>query len=243
MKTTIFLALACTAAANLQPYGYTTPVRRDGGTITSVAAQVSNAITQLDTTVKAFDEDGAQVVSDATTVVAAVKDGIVAIAAAGASPDDAGGLQAVSAGLLTATMNLTASIVAKEAAIEASDDCEVVRVSFQGVGDAFQSWIDAFVTKLGADAQEAAAQLNSGIEAVLQSEIQCPGVGSNATTTAAAATTAPYPTGSGSNSTTILPTGGATTTMPSSPIVTAGAAGNGVGAVGLMAGLAAALLV
>ncbi|KAI0550543.1 hypothetical protein F4679DRAFT_205542 [Xylaria curta] len=241
MKTTIFLALACTAAANLQPYGYPTPVRRDGTTITSVAAQVSDAIIQLDTAVKAFDDDGAQVVSDAAIVVAAVKDGIVAIAAAGASPDDAAGLQAVSAGLETATMSLTASIVAKEAAIEASDDCEDVRVSIKGVGDAFQSWIDAFVTKLGPAAQEAAAQLNSGIEAVLQSGIQCPGMGSNVTTTTA--TTAPYPTGSGSNSTTILPTGGATTTTPSSPIVTAEAAGNGVGAVGLMAGLAAALLV
>ncbi|KAI1295138.1 hypothetical protein F5Y03DRAFT_372217 [Xylaria venustula] len=241
MKTTTFLALACTAAANLQPYGHPTPVRRDESTITSVAAQVSDAITQLDTTVKTFDDDGAQVVSDAAAVVAAIKNGIVAIAAAGASPDDAAGLQAVSVGLLTATTNLTASIEAKEAAIEASDDCEGVRVSFQGVGDAFQSWIDAFVTKLDAASQEAAAQLNSGIEAVLQSGIQCPGTGSNATTTAA--TTVPYPTGSGSNSTTILPTGGATTTMPSSPIVTAEAAGNGVGAVGLMAGLAAALLV
>ncbi|TRX87936.1 hypothetical protein FHL15_011168 [Xylaria flabelliformis] len=240
MKTT-FLALACTAAAKLQPYGYPTPVRRDETTITSVAAQVSDAIMQLDTTVKAFDDNGTRVVSDAAIVVAAVKDGIVAIAAAGISPDDAAGFQAVSAGLETATMSLTASIVAKEAAIEASDDCEDVRISIQGVGGAFQSWIDAFVTKLGAASQEAAAQLNSGIEAVLQSGIQCPGMGSNVATTTA--TTVPYPTGSGSNSTTILPTGGATTTMPSSPIVTAEAAGNGVGAVGLMAGLAAALLV
>ncbi|KAI1359026.1 hydrophobic surface binding protein A-domain-containing protein [Xylaria arbuscula] len=242
MKTTTFLALACTAAAaNPQSYGYPTPVRRDAETITSVAAQVSDAITQLATTIGAFNEDGAQVVSDAAIVVAAVKDGIVAIASSGASPDDAGGLGAVAEGLETATMSLTASIEAKEAAIEASDDCEDVRVSIQGVADAFQSWIDAFVTKLGGDSQEAAAQFNSGIEDALQSGIQCPSTGSNATTTAT--TTVPYPTGSGSNSTTILPTGGATTTMPSSPIATAGAAGNGAGAMGLVAGLAAALLV
>ncbi|KAI0115602.1 hydrophobic surface binding protein A-domain-containing protein [Nemania sp. FL0031] len=53
-------------------------------------------------------------------------------------------------------------------------------------------------------------------------------------------TSVPYPTGG--NSTTVTPTGSMTTTSASS-IPTAGAAANGVGALGLMAGLAAALLV
>ncbi|KAI0468072.1 hydrophobic surface binding protein A-domain-containing protein [Xylaria cf. heliscus] len=50
----------------------------------------------------------------------------------------------------------------------------------------------------------------------------------------------PYPTGS--NTTSVLPTGAVTTT-PATSIPTAGAVANGVGAVGLMAGLAAALFV
>ncbi|KAI0904334.1 hydrophobic surface binding protein A-domain-containing protein [Ustulina deusta] len=54
-------------------------------------------------------------------------------------------------------------------------------------------------------------------------------------------TTVLYPTGS--NSTSIAPTGGFTTTTSASTIPTAGAATNGVGAMGLVAGLAAALLV
>ncbi|KAF2969191.1 hypothetical protein GQX73_g4393 [Xylaria multiplex] len=53
-------------------------------------------------------------------------------------------------------------------------------------------------------------------------------------------TSVPYPTGS--NSTTIFPTGSVTTTSATT-IPTAGAGANGVGAVGLLAGLAAALLV
>ncbi|KAI1123787.1 hydrophobic surface binding protein A-domain-containing protein [Nemania abortiva] len=55
-----------------------------------------------------------------------------------------------------------------------------------------------------------------------------------------ATTSIPYPTGS--NSTTVVPTGSMTTTSASS-VPTAGAAAHGVGAVGLMAGLAAALFV
>ncbi|KAH8164475.1 hypothetical protein CIB48_g3787 [Xylaria polymorpha] len=54
-------------------------------------------------------------------------------------------------------------------------------------------------------------------------------------------TSVPYPTG-GSNSTSVLPTGSVTTTSATT-IPTAGAGANGVGAVGLMAGLAAALFV
>ncbi|KAI0445121.1 hydrophobic surface binding protein A-domain-containing protein [Xylaria telfairii] len=54
-------------------------------------------------------------------------------------------------------------------------------------------------------------------------------------------TSVPYPTG-GSNTTSVLPTGSVTTTSATT-IPTAGAGSNGVGAVGLMAGLAAALLV
>ena len=53
-------------------------------------------------------------------------------------------------------------------------------------------------------------------------------------------TTVLYPTGS--NSTSIIPTGGVSTT-PATSIPTAGAVSNGVGAAGLMAGLMAALLV
>ncbi|KAI0424251.1 hydrophobic surface binding protein A-domain-containing protein [Xylaria sp. FL1042] len=296
MKTTAFLALACAAAAELQLYSFPTPVKRDLSTVTSVVAQISDAITQLDTSVKAFDKDGSQVQSDAANLVSTIKDGAETVASSGSiSLEDALGLQDVATQLSTAGQTLLTDLQSKKAEFEASGLCDDVQSTIKSIGSEVQSFVDSVVKQLPADAQDTASQLTSGISAALSSgadSFQCT---SSATSSSAAAattletptdaaadtyptsaletastacavtvtiteteacacsstsssipvltptTTVLYPTGS--NSTSIIPTGGATTTTSASTIPTAGAGVNGVGAVGLMAGLAAALFV
>ncbi|KAI0805708.1 hydrophobic surface binding protein A-domain-containing protein [Xylaria sp. FL0064] len=299
MKTTTFLALACTAAAELQLYSYPTPVKRDLATVTSVVAQISSAITQLDISVKAFDTDGSQVQSDAANLVSTIKDGAESIASSGGiTLEDALGLQDVATQLSSAGQTLLTDLQSKKAEFEASGLCGDVQSTIKSIGSEVQSFVDSVVKQLPADAQDVASQLTSGISAALSSgaaSFQC--ASGDATSSAAAATSAAatstletptdavadtYPTSAletssaaatvtvtvtapcacesssssipiltptttvlyptGSNSTSIIPTGGVTTTSAST-IPTAGAAVNGVGAVGLMAGLAAALLV
>ncbi|KAI0532211.1 hydrophobic surface binding protein A-domain-containing protein [Xylaria digitata] len=295
MKAISFLpiALAFTATAEMQLYGLPTPVKRDLATVTSVVAQISEAITKLDTSVKAFEKDGTQVQADAENLVSTIKDGASTIISSGAiSLDDALGLQDVATSLATAGQTLLADIESKKEAFQASDLCESVQSTIKSVGSEVQSLVDSIVKQLPDDAQAVASQLTSGISTALTSGaavLQCKGSGASssavvittvnnaadtyptsliiATSSAGGAVTVtvtetapclcestsissipiltpsssvPYPTGS--NSTTIFPTGSVTTTSATT-IPTAGAGANGVGAVGLLAGLAAALFV
>ncbi|GAW19067.1 hypothetical protein ANO14919_085510 [Xylariales sp. No.14919] len=298
MKATVFLSatLAFTATAEMQLYSLPTPAKRDLATVTSVVAQISGAITQLDNSVKAFDKDGAQVQSDAENLVSTIKNGTQTIASAGAiSINDALGLQDVATSLATAGQTLLADLESKKAAFQASGLCESVQSTIESVGSEVQSFVDGIVKQLPEDAQAAASQFTGGISGALTSgaaALQCAGgSASSSSSSAAVETTAdavqdayptsalttsssaaaetgavtvtvtapcvcesttsvsipivtpsvsiPYPTGS--NSTSVLPTGAVTTTPTGIP--TAGASAHGVEVVGLMAGLAAALFV
>ncbi|TGJ80417.1 hypothetical protein E0Z10_g8345 [Xylaria hypoxylon] len=301
MKATIFLpvALAFTATAEMQLYSLPTPVKRDLATVTSVVAQISDAITQLDSSVKAFEKDGTQVQSDADNLVSTIKDGASAIISSGAiSLNDALGLQDVATSLATAGGTLLADIESKKEAFQAAGLCGSVQSTITSIGSEVQSFVDSIVKQLPDDAQEVASQLTGGISSALTSGASALQCGSSdassssaatvettaaamldsyptsaiATSSAAAASGAvtvtvtapcvcesttsvsvpvvtpsvsvPYPTGS--NSTSVLPTGAVTTTSTTSStttIATGGAVANGVGAVGLMAGFAAALFV
>ncbi|KAI0418315.1 hydrophobic surface binding protein A-domain-containing protein [Xylaria grammica] len=299
MKATVFLSatLAFTATAEMQLYSLPTPAKRDLATVTSVVAQISGAITQLDNSVKAFDKDGAQVQSDAENLASTIKNGTQTIASAGAiSINDALGLQDVATSLATAGQTLLADLESKKAAFQASGLCESVQSTIESVGSEVQSFVDGIVKQLPEDAQAAASQFTGGISSALTSgaaALQCTGGSASSSSSSAAAveTTAdavqdayptsalttsssaaaetgavtvtvtapcvcesttsvsipivtpsvsiPYPTGS--NSTSVLPTGAVTTTPTGIP--TAGASAHGVEVVGLMAGLAAALFV
>jgi maltodextrin utilization protein YvdJ len=77
MRATSFLpvAMAVTAMAETQLYALPTLVQRDITAVSSVAAQISSAITQLDTSVKAFKNDATQVNSDSKNLLAVIKKG------------------------------------------------------------------------------------------------------------------------------------------------------------------------
>ncbi|KAI0398941.1 hydrophobic surface binding protein A-domain-containing protein [Xylaria palmicola] len=296
MKATTFLpiALAFTATAEMQLYSLPTPAKRDLATVTSVAAQISEAITKLDDSVKAFVSDTTQLKQDAESLVSTIKAGAASVVSSGPiSLDDALGLQTVAASVATAGGALLMDLEAKKDALEAAGLCGTVHSAIQGFTAEVADFIDGVVKQLPQESQDVVRQLTGSITDTLTggassfAASQCKSPASSSVdtpsatsieadtypTSAAASSSAatgavtvtvtapcvcssssssvsipvltptvsvPFPTGS--NSTSIVPTGALTTTSATT-IPTAGAGVNGVGAVGLMAGLAAALFV
>ncbi|KAI1751575.1 hydrophobic surface binding protein A-domain-containing protein [Xylaria castorea] len=168
MKVTAFLpvvAFAFTAAAEMHLYSFPTPVKRDINTVTSAVAQISDAITQLDSSVKAFSGgDSAQLKSAAENLVSTIKSGASAIASGGSIElSDALGLQDAATSLAAAGQALIGDLESKKAAFEASQLCDTIQSTIKSIGSEVTNFVDSVVKQLPADAQETAKQLTSGI--------------------------------------------------------------------------------
>ncbi|KAI0513337.1 hydrophobic surface binding protein A-domain-containing protein [Xylaria bambusicola] len=171
MKTTALLpaaVLAYTAAAEMQLYAFPSVDKRDMDAVNTALSQISNAITQLDTSVQAFDKDGSKVKADAENLVSTIKEGASSVASSGAiSLEEALGLQQVAAFLTTAGQKLVKDVQGKKAAFEASDVCEDVKSNIESLGSEAQTFVDAIIKQLPEESQQAAKQLTSGISASL----------------------------------------------------------------------------
>jgi hypothetical protein len=176
MKATAFLPviLALTAAAEMQLYKFPTPLKRDlveGNhardltTLTSVAAEISDALTQLDTSVKGFETDASQVQSSASNLVSVIKSGTSKIVSSSdsISLSDVMGLQDVATSLVTAGQSLITDLEAKKAAFEAAGLCASVADTITSVGTEIKGFVDGVVKKLPQDVQAGALQLTGGI--------------------------------------------------------------------------------
>ncbi|KAH9905048.1 hydrophobic surface binding protein A-domain-containing protein [Xylariomycetidae sp. FL2044] len=286
MKTSTVLSaisLAFSAAAEPLPRDLPSKVERDVATISSVAAEISNAITQLDTSVKAFSGDATTLQADAANLVGVIKSGASSIAQSGdIEIADALGLQPSITQLKTAGQALITDLGAKKDAFEAADLCSTVETTVKDLSSSAQSLVEGVIKKLPENFQSVAEDMVSGLTDAFNKGTaafaadQCSGSGAGSasasasapivgspssaaaavstsaaavvtgattiTVTAPCSTSAPAVTPSFPVGNTTVPTGtGAASPSATSPIVTAAAVANGVGSVGVMAGLAAAL--
>ncbi|KAI0110514.1 hydrophobic surface binding protein A-domain-containing protein [Hypoxylon sp. NC0597] len=165
MKASAFFTLALTAAgvvAEPVPAQQPTKVARDIATVTSVVAQVSAAMSKLDTTVKAFDgSDLTSVETDAKALVSALTSGASTLASAGGSLSltDALSLQDVVTPLGPAAEALVSDVSAKKTQFEKAGLCSIVGSAIQDAGSGAKSLVDNVVAQVPEAAQAIAQQV------------------------------------------------------------------------------------
>ncbi|KAI0397092.1 hypothetical protein F5Y17DRAFT_417161 [Xylariaceae sp. FL0594] len=164
MKVNVFLpvAFAFTAVAELQLYPFPTPIKRDVAAISSVASLISDAITKLDTSVKAFGKDGTQVQSDAENLAKSVTDGAKTIASSPAGAISLADLsslqQTVVSPLTTASANLLADLESKKGAFEAAGLCGSFESIFKSISAEVQGLVCGITSALPQEAQALVSQ-------------------------------------------------------------------------------------
>jgi hypothetical protein len=157
--TATFTTLAL--AASVLADDWTLPKKRDVATIQTVITNAQTALTQLDTTVKAFDgKNFQQLATDAANLKNVLTQGTQQIQATTAiSANDAVSLQGSLGPVQTAAQTLSTDLASKKTAVEQASLCDVVFSQTKDIGTAAKGLIDATVQKTPAEIQQIAAQL------------------------------------------------------------------------------------
>lgn len=158
------LALAASVLAN----DWTLP-KRDVATIQTVITNAQDALTQLDTTVKAFNgQDFTQLATDAGNLKNVLTQGTQQIqATTPISANDAVSLQSSLGPVQTAAQSLGSDLAAKKTEVEQASLCDVIFSQTKDIGTAAKGLIDATVQKTPAEIQQIAGQLTAQFTAQL----------------------------------------------------------------------------
>lgn len=152
------LALAASVFAD----DWTLP-KRDVATIQTVITNAQTALTQLDTTVKAFNgQDFQKLATDAANLKNVLTQGTQQIqATTPISANDAVSLQSSLGPVQTAAQSLSTDLAAKKTQVEQASLCDVVFMQTKDIGTAAKGLIDATVQKTPAEIQQVAGQLTA----------------------------------------------------------------------------------
>lgn len=137
--------------------------KRDVATIQTVITNAQTALTQLDTTVKAFNgQDFQKLATDAANLKNVLTQGTQQIqATTPISANDAVSLQSSLGPVQTAAQSLSTDLAAKKTQVEQASLCDVVFMQTKDIGTAAKGLIDATVQKTPAEIQQVAGQLTA----------------------------------------------------------------------------------
>ncbi|KAI2629213.1 hydrophobic surface binding protein A-domain-containing protein [Hypomontagnella submonticulosa] len=162
MKSSTIFTAALTATGVMADPVPTKVIRvRDMASVTSVVAQVSGAVTKLDTSVKAFDGSNINgVQADAQALVSALTSGAATLASSGTlSLTDALGLVDIISPLGPAAQTLVKDVSDKKPQFEKFALCSVVGKVVGDVGTAAKPLVDNIVKRIPEAAQAIAGQV------------------------------------------------------------------------------------
>jgi hypothetical protein len=159
--TATFTTLALVASALADDW--TLPKKRDVATIQTVITNAQTALTQLDTTVKAFNgQDFQKLATDAANLKTVLTQGTQQIQGTTAiSANDAVSLQSSLGPVQTAAQSLSSDLAAKKKQVEQASLCNVVFSQTKDIGTAAKGLIDATVQKTPTEIQQIASQLTA----------------------------------------------------------------------------------
>lgn len=170
MKTAASITLALAASVLAAPQQWDPlPEKRDVATIQTVITQVSNALTQLDSSVKAFNgQDFTGLATNAANVKTALDTGTQQITATTPiTAQDAITLQSSLAPVQSTAASLVTDLQAKKPQIQQAGLCQIVQQQTQGISTSASNLINATVTKVPANLQAVAGQLTAQFTAQL----------------------------------------------------------------------------
>lgn len=228
--TATFTTLAL--AASVLADDWTLP-KRDVATIQTVITNAQTALTQLDTTVKAFNgQDFQQLATDAGNLKNVLTQGAQQIqATTPISANDAVSLQGSLGPVQTAAMSLSTDLAAKKTQVEQASLCDVVFSQTKDIGTAAKGLIDATVQKTPAEIQQIAGQLTAQFTQQLDDVSNNFATGNCTNASGGSAANAGITMGNGTSTTNSGSSSGSTLGKSAATVNTAGAFGFVVAAV------------
>ncbi|POR32974.1 Hydrophobic surface binding protein A [Tolypocladium paradoxum] len=164
MKFSSQLALVCLATGAYSR----TVIERDLKVVTGVLSQVQTGIDNLDTVVKAFNDNPAPLTSASSKLVSTIKSGTTTIkGSSNLGLFEALALLQPVQDLQAHSKTLSDDLKAKRPAIQTAKQCDVTRQHISDIITASQALIDAVVSKVPKLAQGIAADQAAGISKVL----------------------------------------------------------------------------
>ncbi|KAL1859550.1 hypothetical protein Daus18300_009551 [Diaporthe australafricana] len=229
--TATFTTLAL--AASVFADDWTLPQKRDVATIQTVITNAQTALTQLDTTVKAFNgQDFSKLASDAGNLKTVLTQGTQQIQATSPiSANDAVSLQGSLGPVQTAAMSLSTDLSDKKTAVEQASLCDVIFSQTKDIGAAAKGLIDATVQKTPAEIQQIAGQLTGQFTAQLDGVSANFATGNCTNASGGSAANAGITMGNGTTTTNSGSSSGSTLGKSAASVNTAGAFGFVVAAV------------
>lgn len=228
--TATFTTLAL--AASVLADDWTLP-KRDVATIQTVITNAQNALTQLDTTVKAFNgQDFSQLATDAGNLKTVLTQGTQQIqATTPISANDAISLQSSLGPVQTAAQGLSTDLAAKKDQVQQASLCDVIFSQTKDIGTAAKGLIDATVQKTPAEIQQVAGQLTAQFTSQLDAVSQNFATGNCTNASGGSAASAGITMGNGTSTTNSGSSSGSTLGKSAATVNTAGAFGFVVAAV------------
>lgn len=228
--TATFTTLAL--AASVLADDWTLP-KRDVATIQTVITNAQNALTQLDTTVKAFNgQDFSKLATDAGNLKTVLTQGTQQIqATTPISANDAISLQGSLGPVQTAAQGLSTDLAAKKDQVQQASLCDVVFSQTKDIGTAAKGLIDATVQKTPAEIQQVAGQLTAQFTSQLDAVSQNFATGNCTNASGGSAANAGITMGNGTSTTNSGSSSGSTLGKSAATVNTAGAFGFVVAAV------------
>ncbi|POS78683.1 cell wall protein [Diaporthe helianthi] len=226
------LALAASVLAD----DWTLP-KRDIATIQTVITDAQKALTQLDTSVKAFNGmDFQQLASDAGNLKNVLNQGTQQIqATTPITANEAVSLQGTLGPVQTAAQGLASDLASKKTQVEQASLCEVIFSQTKDIGMAAKGLIDATVQKVPAEIQQVAGQLTAQFTQQLDDVSNNFAAGNCTNASGGSAANAGITMGNGTSNTNSGSSGGNTIGKSAASVNTAGALG--FAAVAAVAGL------
>ncbi|KAK8137567.1 hypothetical protein PG984_003060 [Apiospora sp. TS-2023a] len=173
MRASTIISVVAMATGTIATFGDAAPSKTTPGDASSVSdliTSVSGAMSQLDTSIKAFDgKDASQVKTDTEKLVSTVKECASSLkgSAKEITLQEIAGLQPLMSGINTIGQGLASDFEKKKTEFEQSELCTIIQGGLQSIGKETKKLMDGVVGKCPQEAKVATASLGEGVVSTL----------------------------------------------------------------------------
>lgn len=174
MRASTLFSVVAMATGTIATFGDAAPPTKtpqgDASSVSELITSVSGAMSQLDTSIKAYDgKDAAKVKTDTEHLVSTIKECASSLKESGKeiTLQEISGLQPLMAGINTIGQGLAGDFEKKKTEFEQSELCTIIQGGLQSIGKEAKKLMDGVVGKCPQEAKVATASLGDGVVTTL----------------------------------------------------------------------------
>ncbi|KAK7911079.1 hypothetical protein PG985_013560 [Apiospora marii] len=174
MRASTLFSVVAMATGTIATFGDAGPPTKtpqgDASSVSDLITSVSGAMSQLDTSIKAYDgKDASKVKTDTEHLVSTIKSCASSLKESGKeiTLQEISGLQPLMSGINTIGQGLASDFEKKKTEFEQSELCNVIQGGLQSIGKETKKLMDGVVGNCPQEAKTAAASLGDGVVSTL----------------------------------------------------------------------------